>query len=86
MVDQSYINEKGSEAVKQLRLKKLQNGQPFLIYSADLPKDQCYLEYPDGSIKLASFTKGAHDFIIIRELPENESLKVRVKYNLPILF
>jgi hypothetical protein len=41
-----------NDAVKELRLHKLRNGQPFMINSKDLKCNQCFLEYPDGTIQL----------------------------------
>jgi hydrogenase maturation factor HypF (carbamoyltransferase family) len=46
------IEKKGNDAVRRLRLQKLRSGHPFMINSNDLESYQCYLEYPDGSIKL----------------------------------
>ncbi len=51
-----------------------------MIYSKELLSNQCYLEYPDGTIKLVTFTKAAMDFSIIRELtsPEVNSLRKKI--------
>lgn len=46
------IEKAGIAAVKKLRQKKLQSGIPFMINSKELPGNQCYLEYPDGSMML----------------------------------
>jgi len=46
------IEKVGNEAVQKLRLRKLRDGHPFMINSKDLRSNQCYLEYPDGSIQL----------------------------------
>jgi hypothetical protein len=46
------IEKIGNEAVQELRLLKLRNGQAFMINSKDLKSSQCYLEYPDGSIQM----------------------------------
>ena len=77
------IEKNGTEAVKQLRLKKLQNGHPFMINTKDLPGNQCYLEYPDGSISLVTMIKSAKDFTVIRILTEGEVKHIRTRYNLP---
>jgi len=76
------IERTGTEAVKRLRMRKLQNGHPFMINSKDLPGNQCYLEYPDGSIALVTIVKSAKDFTVIRTLSPSEQNNLRAKYNL----
>lgn len=76
------IERTGTDAVKRLRLKKLRNGHPFMINSKELPGNQCYLEYPDGSITLVTVTKSARDFTVIRTLTAIEQNILRTKYNL----
>jgi hypothetical protein len=68
MIELKSIERKGTEAVGKLRQQKLSNGHPFMINSKALPTIQCYLEFPDGSIKLATLKKSGRDFEIIREL------------------
>ena len=46
-------NKFANKRIKSLRKEKLSQGLPFMINSEDLPSYQCYLEYPDGSIKIA---------------------------------
>jgi len=72
----------GTIAVKQLRLKKLLSGTPFMINSRDLPGNQCYMEYPDRTIKLVSISSSRMDFDIIRELTEKECIELRKKFEL----
>jgi hypothetical protein len=83
-VCQNYqkIERTGTAAVKQLRRQKLLKGLPFMINSKELPSNQCYLEYPDGTIQLVSLSKTARDFDLIRELSLRESKKLRLKFNL----
>ena len=76
------IEKKGTMAVKDLRIKKLQNGFPFMINSNHLPSNQCYLEYPDGSIKLVKIARSAKDFNLIRTLSTDEEKIIRLRYNL----
>ncbi len=82
MEERMIIEQSGTDAVRQLRLQKLQNGRPFMINSRDLPANQCYLEYPDGHIVLAALLNHARDFDIIRVLSEKEGAILRMKYNL----
>jgi hypothetical protein len=73
------IEKKGTEAVQELRLQKLRDGHPFMINSKELKSDQCYLEYPDGTIQLVFLKNAAREFTVIRtlSLPEAESLRKR---------
>lgn len=50
MLTLQNIEKKGTEAVKRLRIQKLEKGLPFIINSKELPSNQCYLEYPGGTI------------------------------------
>jgi hypothetical protein len=70
----------GLEAVKMLRKSKLSQGSPFMINSNLLPEGQCYLEYPDGVIKLVAIKE--NDFAVINQLSETESTQLRKKYKL----
>lgn len=82
MLTLQNIEEKGTAAVKRLRIQKLAKGLPFMINSKELPSNQCYLEYPDGSIHLVILSKNARDFDIIRELSTQESRRLRTKFKL----
>lgn len=77
------IGKIGTDAVRELRLEKLRNGLPFMIDSDDLENNQCYLEFPDGAIKLVSLTTGAREFITVRTLSINEARVLRVQEGLP---
>ena len=76
------IGKIGTDAVKELRLQKFRNGLPFMIDSDDLEGNQCYLEFPDGTIKLVSLTTGAREFTTIHTLSVNEARSLRVKEGL----
>ena len=66
----SEQQNKANEAVRNLRRSKLSNGQFFMINYKRLPKGQCYLEYPEGQIRLASISSSKKDFTIIPDLSE----------------
>ena len=72
----------GTNAVKKLREKKLQNGLPFMINSKSLPSNQCYLEYPNGTIVIAQIFSSERDFTIVKKLNHNEVIILRNRYNL----
>ena len=76
------IEKVGNEAVQKLRLKKLRSGHPFMINSKDLEPNQCYLEYPDGSIHLVYLKNAAKEFTVIRTLSPSEELSLRSRYGL----
>jgi hypothetical protein len=56
------------DKIKSLRKEKLAQGLPFMINSDELPSYQCYLEYPDGTIKIAEANSSESDFKIVGEL------------------
>ena len=62
------MEQSARRKIRQLRKKKLQQGLPFMISSDDLPAEQCYQEYPDGTIKIAVAGSRNSDFKIIEEL------------------
>src|SRR5258708_12390560 len=74
------IEKIGNEAVQKLRLQKLRNGHPFMINSKDLKSNQCYLEYPDGTIQLVFLKNAAREFTIIRTLSSAEAELLRKRY------
>lgn len=67
--------------VRQLRNQKLHNGQPFMINTKEVNPNQCYLEYPDGSIKLVVIQENKKDFFVIRELTTSEAFHLRKRLN-----
>lgn len=82
MRDTKDLGWVGTDAVKKLRLNKLRHGNPFMINSRELPAGQCYLEYPSGSIVLATLSRSGKDFDIVRELSSIEAVELRKKFSL----
>lgn len=76
------LNEKGSNAVKQLRKQRLINGLPFMINSRELTGVKCFLEYPDGSIIEVERSANGSDFETVRELSASEAGELRGRYQL----
>jgi hypothetical protein len=68
--------------IRNLRESKLKNGIPFMINTNSLPSHQCYLEYPNGLIVLASLCRLSIDFKVIAEYSYAESDLIRKKYKL----
>lgn len=71
-----------STVVRRLRRQKLDNGNPFLIWSNKLPKNQSYLEFPDHSIKIVTLATNLKSFTIIRELTKGQAQIIRKELNL----
>ena len=74
------IGNIGNEAVQKLRIQKLRSGHPFMINSKDLESNQCYLEFPDGSIQLVFLKNAAREFTSIRTLSSSEEMSLRKRY------
>lgn len=75
------IEQIGNKAVQKLRLQKLRSGHPFMINSKELETNQCFLEYPDGTIQLVYLKNAAKDFTVIRTLSVSEEEVIRLKYH-----
>jgi hypothetical protein len=75
------IEQIGNKAVQKLRLQKLRDGHPFMINSKELEPNQCFLEYPDGTIQLVYLKNTAKDFTVIRTLSDSEEEVIRLKYH-----
>ena len=73
-------SEKGTNAVKKLREQKLRNGFPFMINVKELSTNQCYLEYPNGSIKLVTVVHSTTDIDVIRKLTATEATHLRRRF------
>jgi len=76
------IEQKGTNAVKKLRLERLGKGLPFMINSRELPAEQCYFEYPDGVIRLVKISTDKTDFVVLKEYSKKESSTIRNKFHL----
>lgn len=69
-----------AKRIRQLREEKLTKGFPFMINLDELPSNKCYLEYPDGSIKIAILNRKENDIDIIAALDEDKIARLRKKY------
>ena len=67
--------------VKKLREQKLRAGLPFMINVKELASNQCYLEYPDGVIKLVSIVLLTRDINVVKELNSLEADGLRKRFN-----
>lgn len=76
------LEKAGTEAIRNLRAGKFREGLPFMINSKALPSDQCYLEYPDGTVVHVKLSRSNNDFKIISEFSPQEGLDIRKKFKL----
>ena len=74
-------SKRGTDAVKKLRQQKLKSGFPFMINAKELATNQCYLEYPNGSIKLITTVHSTRDINILRELTFIEADNLRSRFH-----
>lgn len=81
MVNLEKTSRQGTNAVRKLREQKLKMGLPFMINTKELASNQCYLEYPNGTIKLISVIHAANDINIIRELSIGEAEILRNRFH-----
>ncbi len=80
-IEVTLLEKIGNDAVKQLRHNKHSLGLPFMINAEELADNECYLEYPDGKIKLVALrTNSDRDFTIIRELSLIEAMRIRNEF------
>ena len=79
IIDQTAA--RGTSAVRTLREQKLRNGLPFMINLKELNSHECYLEYPNGTIKLVNVSSHNREIHVIRELNSNEAGLLRDRFN-----
>ncbi|MCG2612673.1 hypothetical protein LZZ85_00215 [Terrimonas sp. NA20] len=82
MTKLKQISQKGDLAVRWLRQQKFKMGQPFMIYSKDLPMQFAYLEFASGLIQLAEIKTGSRNFSIVRDLSIAEANAICKKFKL----
>jgi hypothetical protein len=74
-------SNRNSIVVKKLRDQKLRDGLPFMINVNELSSNECYLEYPNGDIKLISIAPSSREFKIIKELNTSDANNLRKRLN-----
>jgi hypothetical protein len=72
---------KNSIVVKKLRDQKLRAGLPFMINIKELASNQCYLEYPNGVIKLVSMVSSSREINVVKELNATDANNLRKRLN-----
>lgn len=56
-----------------------------MISSRSLPKDQSYLEYPEGRMELVTYKRDAKDFTTLRVLSHEETSNIRDQFELEVV-
>ena len=74
-------SNKSGVFVKKLREQKLRAGLPFMINVKELASNQCYLEYPNGVIKLVSIVSLTRDINVVKELNSSDADDLRKRLN-----
>ena len=71
------------EALVDSRRQKHAAGFPFMITDREqLPTNEAYMEYSDGSVKIVQFTADHRDYQPVRELPPHEAPAILRKHGL----
>lgn len=81
-INTAELTKKANLAVKQLRSQRLSKGLPFMINTKELHDDTCFLEDPNGQIKLVRQNKARTEFIEIRTLSAEAARQIRIRYPL----
>ncbi len=81
MVIRKNASNRNGIVVKKLRDKKLRAGLPFMINVKELPSNECYLEYPNGVIKLVSIVLSTRDINVVKELNTSDANNLRKRFN-----
>ncbi len=68
------ISRNGTNAVQQLRKARLSKGLPFMINTSE---KECYLEYPDGTIKKVVVSKSGIEFEVLQVLSIKDAQNLR---------
>jgi len=81
-MERDEIERRANKAIKTLRTAKLNSNIPFMINTELLPQGHCYMEYPDGSIKVVTIDRAICDFKIVSELSKKQADSLRKKLKL----
>lgn len=82
MLQVKIASEKGTTAIRKLREQKLKKGLPFMINAKELAPNQCYLEFPNGSIQLVAVVHATTGMNVIKELSITEATKLRKRFHI----
>jgi hypothetical protein len=71
------LEKAANKAIKLLRKQKHRRGLHFMINSDMLETHQCFLEFPDGIIKIVEADSTRIDFKVVFEFNKQESRSLR---------
>ncbi len=68
--------------IRRLRSDDLSQGHCFMIFDEDLPEDEAYYEYPDGTIRIEKLNHRNIKVprILVKVLNKNEITAIRKKH------
>ena len=81
MTVKKISSNRNSIIVKKLRDQKLRAGLPFMINVKELASNECYIEYPNGVIKLVSMVSSSRELNVVKELNTSDANKLRKRLN-----
>lgn len=84
-MENNKFSTRNGQVVKNLREQKLRAGQPFMINIKDLSTNECYLEYPNGSINLVTVIHSTRDLDIVKKLSSKEANNLRKKLDFTLV-
>lgn len=84
-METNRLSTRNGFVVKKLRDQKLRAGHPFMINVKELETNQCYLEYPNGIIKLVNVIHSTRDMNVLKELTSTEANKLRKQLNFTLI-
>lgn len=82
MSNLEHLKEVSNSIVLKLRKQKLDKGQPFLIRSSKLPKNQSYIEYPNHLVKIVIVSSDKRSFDVVQEFNIRQSKDILRELNI----
>ena len=76
------LEQSGMLALQMLRKTNLGQGHSFMINSGELPSNQSYMEYPDGTMQLVVMSHSKSYFEVIKEFSAEEGFLLKKRLQL----
>ena len=76
------LQKRANKAIRLLRRQKHRKELPFMINSDMLETEQCFLEFPDGIIKIVEADKVRIDFKVVFEFSRKDSNALKKRFGL----
>jgi len=85
-LSQTYLSKISAleSVIKKLREDDLKRGYCFMVFDENLPEEEAYYEYPDGTIRIERLDKQNLDIprAVIKTLSKSEATAVRRRHAL----